>query len=132
MSIPYNNTITISYSNDLEYRSCMRKLFSMNHIHETLDDIDDVSKDENDYDQSACSKALDFIYLETCDNPYYQTLYDIAASKMLSVDRDIGLAVLFSYDYMGLFHKCICCFLENPQLFNDNNEHYIRLYEKIK
>lgn len=132
MSIPYNNIIPISYSNDLEYRNCMRNLFSMNHAEEIIDDIDDISKDENDYDTDASTKALDFIYLQTCFIPCFQSLYDVAASKMLSMDREIGLAVLFSYDYMSLFHKCVCCFLENPQDFNEMTEDYIRLYEKIK
>jgi len=36
----------------------------------------------------------------------------IAAAKVISEDENIGLCILFSFDYMYLTHKCICSFLE--------------------
>jgi hypothetical protein len=95
-------------------------------------DIDIVTNDENNYDQYAATRVIDYIYDKTQHNIFFQQLYDVAASKMLSTDRGIGLAVLFSYDYLYLFHKCIVLFYSHPNDFIDSNEHYIRMYDKIK
>ena len=95
------------------------------------DDIDEISRDENDYDGETTSKGLDFIYESTKDNVYFQKLYDAGASKMLSDNREIGLAVLFSYDYMKYFHSCVVDYLEDPVHFDDSNKSYVILYKKI-
>ena len=84
------------------------------------------------------------IILETCptsniatkiydsyENHPVKKLYDAGASKMLSENREIGLAVLFSYDYMKYFHSCVVDYLEDPIHFDDTNEHYVTLYKKI-
>ena len=123
---------TVTYDNDFEYRVCLRKLFSMKPVKLTCDDdIDEVSRDENDYDGETTSKGLDFIYESTKDNVYFQKLYDAGASKMLSENREIGLAVLFSYDYMKYFHSCVVDYLEDPVHFDDSNKSYVILYKKI-
>lgn len=40
----------------------------------------------------------------------------LAASKMISEDEQVGLCILFSYDYMYLTHKCISYFLEHEEI----------------
>jgi hypothetical protein len=42
------------------------------------------------------------------------------ASKYLNDDFEIGLMILFSYDYMNLSHICICEFLENGKISEEN------------
>jgi hypothetical protein len=127
----YPTTLSISYSNDLEYRSCIRKLFSMKHVVSVDPEIDDVTRDEQDYDIDAASEKLDYIFDQTQEHPRFQELYDIAASKMISLDRSIGLSVLFSYDYMAAFHECLCSFFENPSGFNESNVTYLALKRKL-
>ena len=39
--------------------------------------------------------------------------------KMMSTDQEIGLAVLFSYDYFPEFHKCFVQYMHNKEKFND-------------
>jgi|Laugrespbdmm15sd_2_1035082.scaffolds.fasta_scaffold00089_14 hypothetical protein len=129
----YNAELTdIHYTNDLEYRNCLRRLFFMTHIELDNDEIDTVTQDENDYDMDSSSKAMDYVYGITSHHPQFQQLYDIAASKMFSTDRDIGLAVLFSYDYMALFHNCILSYRTNPADFTEQNRAYCELYAKIR
>ena len=129
----YNTNITqIQYTNDIEYRECMRQIFHMSSIKNNDCDIDTVTQDENDYDSESTTKAMDYIYHMTKEHILFQKLYDIAASKMLSVDREIGLAVLFSYDYMSLFHDCILSFIKTPDEFNENNASYCALHFKIR
>ena len=128
----YNTNLTqIQYTNNIEYRNCLRQLFHMTHM-KNDDDIDVVTQDENNYDNDASTIAMDYIYKITKDSVPIQQLYDIAASKMFSIDREIGLAVLFSYDYMSLFHDCILSFIKAPDKFDENNKAYCALLLKIR
>ena len=126
----------VSYTNDLEYRAWIRKIFCMQMPNdaETADQfegMDEVSKDELLYDENAVMKALDFVYAKTRNKKLFKELYDLGAATMLSTDRSIGLSVLFSYDYMSHFHKCVICFLKTPENFNETNESYLYLKKKL-
>lgn len=121
----------MKYSNDFEYRSCVRKVFGMKSPDNLDKDIDEVSYDEQDFDMENTSKCLDYVYESTSNNPLFQELYDSAAEKMISMDRSIGLSVLFSYDYFAGFHKCLCCYYEDPEKFDDKSVEYIELKEKL-
>jgi len=128
----YNTKLLIHYSNDYEYRSCLRELFSMKRVIQLDPDLDEITRDEQDYDIDAASQKLDFILEQTGGHPRFQELYDIAASKMISTDRSIGLSVLFSYDYLAFFHKCLCSFFDDPYSFDDTNLAFVALKKKIE
>jgi len=127
----YNTDPNIQYSNDFQYRSALRKILCMKSVEEMDQDIDEVTRDEQDYDMEAATKSLDYVYNNTCKNPLFQELYDSAAEKMISMDRSIGLSVLFSYDYMGLFHYCLCNYFDEPEKFDEKNEAYMALKKKL-
>ena len=128
----YNLDLELTpYSNDIEYRKSLRKLFTMQKTVLFCEEIDEITNDENDYDGDSASKAMDFVYEQTKNNELFQKLYDSAASKMLSQDREIGLAVLYSYDYMLYFHNCFIDFYKNPSEFNDTKDTYILLSKKL-
>ena len=132
MSNYYNLDLSIPpYKNDFEYRETMRQLFSMQKVVVHCDEIDDITNDENDYDTDSASKAMDFVYDQTKDNVFFQKLYDGAAGKMLSQDREIGLAVLYSYDYLFYFHNCFVDYHKNPTEFDDKKDSYIQLIKKL-
>jgi hypothetical protein len=121
----------IKYSNDFEYRSSLRKVFGMKRPEDLSDDIDEISRDEQDFDMENTSRCLDYVYDSTCNNPLFQELYDSAAEKMISMDRSIGLSVLFSYDYFAGFHKCLCCYYEDPDNFSEKTGAFIELKKKL-
>lgn len=121
----------IYYSNDFEYRAWMRRLFCMVSPKDIDQDIDEVSRDEMDYDDVSTSLLLDHIYESTSHNSLFQQLYECAAALMLSEDKSIGLCVLFSYNYFQYFHKCLCCFFETPDEFTENHPVYLQMREKI-
>jgi hypothetical protein len=99
---------------------------------EALDqDIDEESRDEMNYDEDTASHVMDHIYQATSTNPVFQCLYDSAAALMFSEDREIGLCVLFSYDYLVCFHPCLCCFFTQPEEFTEAHPTYIRMREKL-
>ena len=131
--LAYNtSTRNIRYNNDTEFRNCLRVVFNMVHKLDIDPDYDDITHDETDYDFEATTKAMDFIFEQTKDNKQFQILYDLAAAKMISVDRTIGLAVMFSYDNLKVFHCCLCDFIENKEIFDENTDSYKAAYNTIK
>ena len=98
-------------------------------------DIDDVSRDELEYDETSADLAMQYIMENTRNQPLFHTLYEQAASFMFSTDINIGLAVLFSYDYLLLFHECLCEYFlslaDSARPFSEQNETYQALYTRI-
>ena len=156
----YPIDIVVKYSNDKEYRNCLRKIFSMNTnstwndserntepvgrsvyarfgseeraTESDITDLDEVSQDELLYDSDATNNFLDFIYDKTKNNTLLIELYILAASVMISTDTNIGLAVLFSYDYFIYFHKCLCIFFDDNNNNNiETNDFYIYLKNRF-
>jgi hypothetical protein len=121
----------VYYENDSQYRACLRKMFCMITPDDLDNEVDEVTMDENDFDGASTAQAMDFVFVRTNKHTLFCYLYDQAAAKMLSTDREIGLAVLFSYDYMALFHKCIQRFLERPDEFTEGCDEYKELHNKI-
>ena len=113
----YRVETPISYTNSVEYRQCIRILFEMDqekyeehirqlesHNNETLDA---ETRDEMCYDGSAAIQVMDYVYDCTKDAPELTVLYKNAALRMFSEDPNLGIAILFSYDYLQLFHACL-------------------------
>jgi hypothetical protein len=131
------------YNSDEEYRAFLRVLVKMDpaKFYETEDikcDPTDprVSKetiDEYNYDQDAVKIYLDRVYEETRRRPEFQRLYLAAAALMFSENPEIGLAVLFSYDYLAWFYSCYVKYLQNPTSWNaDEDEYYQKLIDRIE
>lgn len=116
----YRAETPVNYSNTHEYRRCLRTLFEMDqsiyeqcirdiegHNQETMDD---ESRDEMAYDDLAASHMMDYVYGCTKDVPEFMKLYVSGASRMFSEDPNIGIAIMFSYDYFLLYHPCLVKF----------------------
>jgi len=129
----------IDYNNNKEFRSCLRKLFAMNaekydqkiRVLDSIEKLDDETRDEISYDEDASTIMLDYIFDQTKENKLFQKLYVTAALRMFSVDKSIGLAVLFSYDYLKTFHLCLVDYFSSPEKFVEENINYINLMKKI-
>ena len=119
-----------TYYNDVSYRQCLRNMFEMNEQipHK---EIDDITNDENNYDEESMSKSMDIVYEKTKDNILFQNLYQHGAAKMFSLDQEIGMAVLCSYDYFHLFHMCLKDFFYDFVSFNEESESYKSLLLKV-
>lgn len=132
--IIYDTSYDVIYNDTKEYRICIRHLFKMAHrVQDVNDDdpIDDETLDEQNYDDLQTTVMLDYIYALTKDNPCFQKLYDYAAATMFSQDREIGLAVMFSFDYFIFFHPCICSYIKMPQRMSEMNEYFIELINRF-
>lgn len=134
----YPVDLDIEYSNDFEYRKSLRRLFQMNSSNYPSNiesDIDPVSRDELEYDEQSAEIAMECVIRKTRENPLFYALYEQSATFMFSTNIDIGLAVLFSYDYLLLFHRCLSDYFksltDNKTSFTIENENYKALYNKL-
>ena len=137
MTIEVSNwkNMHMQYSNTTEYRQLLRDLFSMDKqnypVHSLDPDIDVESKDELEYDEEAAKAFMDNVYNKTKNIPLFRDIYLRGASFMLSQDMNIGIAIMFSYDYLNFFIPCYMDFCKNPDNFNKQNASYQNLYQKL-
>jgi len=76
-------------------------------------DIDDFEEEEI----NSCIKEL-HDKIQYCNE--LMELMTFLASKYGSIDKEFGLMLLFTYDYLYLSHPCICDFLENGFISKEN------------
>ena len=117
------------YSNNTEYRECLRKYFKMdisNKAKEYAYVDDSESYDELLYDDDAMKCGMNTILDKTRENPLFINLYTLAASRFLTEDIEIGLCVLLSYDYFAEFIPVF----ESSDL-SEYSECYIHLKRKL-
>ena len=121
----YNINIDVTYNDNKSYRECLRKVINMDVSKlnipwdEMDDDLDEETIDELLFDNNTMSTCMDFIYDKTKDSNYFKELYLIGASKMFSQDPQIGLAILFSYDFFNYFHLVLVDYLK-ANIISDN------------
>ena len=131
------------YNSDKEYRDYLRTITQMDpaKFYETEDikcdptdpKVSEETIDEYNYDTDAVAKYLDKVYEQTKDRPEFLRLYVAAAALMFSEKPDIGLAVLFSYDYLAWFYNIYTNYLKNPGHWNaDADEFYQKLINRIE
>lgn len=118
-----------NYNNNATYRQCIRNIFNMKE-QEKDENIDSITNDENNYDEETMARSMDFIYEKTKHHLLFQTLYQHGAARMFSLNNEIGLAVLCSYDYFHLFHLCLRDFVQEYQI-TETNINYQKLLQKL-
>ena len=133
----------LSYTNDTEYRNSIRNVFQMDTTQicpyadltaEEIDmsQIDDVSKDEMQYDMKSMDIRLSELFELTKEIPLFQDLYTRAAARMFSEDRLIGQVVLCAYDNFALYYSVIWFFLHGGVRSVEISNEYQRLSAQLK
>jgi hypothetical protein len=132
----------MAYNSDEEYRAFLRKIINMDpaKFYETEDircdptdpNVSPETIDEYNYDADAVRVYLDKVYAATKDRPEFKRLYSAAAALMISENPEIGLAVLMSYDYLYWFNNTYSAFVSDPESYNETEEHYDRLIQRIE
>lgn len=131
------------YGSDQEYRAFLRNLVKMDptKFYETEDikcdpndpNVSAETIDEYNYDGAAIKTYLDDVYRNTKDRPEFKRLYLAAAALMFSMDPEIGLAVLMSYDYLAWFHQTHANYIKAPDAWNaQEDEFYQKLVNRIE
>jgi|LauGreStaDraftv2_3_1035109.scaffolds.fasta_scaffold172586_1 hypothetical protein len=102
---------SFQYSNDDEYRGIL--------------DLLCFHKDDMQY-------ILDFVWENTFDIPAFHDLYILAASNYLaSENASLGLAILFSYDYLCDFYPFFREYMTNLEFDGYNNSLFITMKNKL-
>lgn len=68
------------------------------------------------------------LYNIICKSDQLKECMKLSAAKFISEDEEIGLCILYSYDYMHLTHKCVASYLENGTVLE---EHYKQLKDVL-
>lgn len=136
----YPIDLDIKYSNDIEYRKCIRKLIKDNKqpTPQTesekdpgyTDTDDDITNDELDYDVFSASNFLKEVYNNTSASKEFMLLYKYVAAVMFSTDENTGFVILLSYDNLEIFHKCLGVFYTTGGTCLDN-PYYTELLKKF-
>ena len=129
----YPTKLKIFYNTNTTYRNCLRTLFKMNpnNFPKFDTDLDDETRDENDYDIDSAAIAMNTVLHDINKNSLFLYVLDKAAARMFSTDREIGLSILFSYDYLDVFHECLVYFYKNESEFTDTTDCYVELLKRL-
>ena len=137
MTYSYPIQLNVQYSTNQEYRKCLRNVFQMDSTQfpniDTMD-LDDVTADEIMYDEKAASRTMEHVFKNTFQHKDFIVLYEKAASFMFSIDQNIGLTILFGYDYLDLFHPLLSVFFSNTETGAgtlSSMSEYKLLYDKL-
>jgi len=96
-----------SFIRDFLYKEDLLNIFSIDRIDDDFDIFSNtISK--------LYSKIKDCLPLEKCMTKM--------AAKIISEDLEVGLCILYSYDYMYITHQCVSEYLENGSISPENTK----------
>jgi hypothetical protein len=73
-----------------------------------------------DYNEREISEAVAVLYEKVKDSKELKECMLKLAANFMSLDEELGLMMLFAYDYLYLSHICISEFLETGKITDDN------------
>ena len=129
--------INVTYDTNEKYRAVFRQIAQMDTSKyvdnvNTLPDMDNETLDEYNFDDEKVHAFLSQIVHHTIQLPEFQHIYELAAARMFSVDKEIGITILLSYDYLYLFYPLLCDFIHGTYPFQfQTNTNYTELLRKL-
>ena len=120
----YNTKVVCKYNNYI-----FENLIELEHMTETDKEYfqDSLYRQEflnifglYEYDETKIDEALNELYEKIKECKELKECMLKLASNIMSLDEEIGLLFLFSYDYMYLSHICVSEFLETGEVSKDN------------
>jgi hypothetical protein len=76
--------------------------------------------DAEEFDEDIFDKIISDLYAKLYIIPDLSLLMECLANRFMSIDKEFGLMILFSFDYLHLTHPCVCEFLEKGCISTDN------------
>ena len=76
----------------------------------------------NDYNEFELNNRMLELYDKVKGFKWLQECMTKLALNFISNDKEIGFAILFSYDYLFLTHICICEFFETGKITEESIE----------
>jgi len=72
-----------------------------------------------DFNEDVFDKVISDLYTKLYIHKELSLLMEILASRYMSIDKEFGLMLMFSFDYLYLSHPCICEFIEFGKITQD-------------
>ena len=88
---------------------------------------EDKPIDENDL--KILSDAVYDLYEMVKDNDILKIFMEKAASKIMTEELQLGLCILYSYDYMYIIHNCVSEYLDTGFISLENIEKMNKILE---
>jgi hypothetical protein len=76
--------------------------------------------DVDDYDENKLNLAIHELYEKIKDSKDIMECIYKLAGNFLSEEPELGLTIMFAYDYLNLAHLCISDYLESGQISEEN------------
>lgn len=73
-----------------------------------------------EYDENCMNKSIHELYERVKDSKELTECMTKLAGMFMSEDLELGLMILFAYDYMYLSHTCICEWLDNGKITEES------------
>ena len=137
------NTNTTNASN-IHYNTRYKCNYNSSDIFKNIKIENIETEEENDMREILYRQDLLYIFgleefddqkINHCIHQIYEKIKDISdldallvkmAALFFSEDKEVGLMVLFSFDYFYLLHPCLCDILENGKMTNENVQKLIQ------
>jgi len=124
--------LNMCYSNNKEYRQVLRQFFLMDpKLPEESENMDEESLDELLFDNKYVENIFDEIYKKTCKHIIFNEIYELGAACFIYSNKELGVAVLFSYDYFIFFYPLLCDFFDSSENLEKTNQNYIELKKQL-
>jgi len=137
-NIPINfNVIKPIYTNNTEYRKVLQELCFLRYPDtfpegDYPEGTDPECCHEMTYDLENMTHAMDFIWQNTQHDAQFLELYRLAAVEMMTEDLEVGLAILFSYDYLRYFYPVFREYMVLNKRIVRHDPFYILLQHKLQ
>ena len=106
---------------EIIYQAELLRVFNIDPVDKSLDDSNEDIKLE-----------ITILYKLISSHQKMIECMKTAASLMISDDLELGLMVLYSFDYFFLTHKCVSDFLETGEISEKNMNDLFNEVHKIK
>ena len=74
----------------------------------------------NEYNEEQVNNAIHELYIRIKDHKAFTIFITKLAGHFMSTDEELGLMILFAYDYLYLSHICISELLETGNISDKN------------
>jgi hypothetical protein len=93
------------------------KEFVMNALYRT--DLLNIFNIE-EFNEDVFDRIISELYTKLYNNSELSMLMERLAGGFMSIDKEFGLMILYSFDFLYLTHPCVCEFLEKGKISNNN------------
>lgn len=76
--------------------------------------------DMSEFNEESLNTGIHELYEKVKHHPELKSCMNKLADRFMNTDEELGLMVMFSFDYLYLTHPCICEFLEKGEISENN------------